>query len=892
MVKPQRKRPAKSLKSDAAAPLHHELHGLFLLAAALLLFLSVAGFQYGRPSDHFLGFIGYTIGGVTAYLLGMSAYWVACAMAWVGWRRLWNQPIDHLPSRYIAGVLFFISLSILMNLTGELYPEWGGHFSSFPVEKGWSPLQLPNGGAPLYALYKKWPHFSLHRLFNTAGIFLFFGTLASVSFLYLTQLSLLPLLTWMRVRPQSALPTPSNAATLPISESNSLWRYVRVRLGGMPPPPKVNGVEQESTASTGDLLAIRPEKDLKQRPSLSGKQEATPHAPPSPPVPPRRQSLPTPPPKSTPTLKPPTTLSPSSSSPTPLKQQRRKKPLETQPTSAQEWAHYQLPSATLLTDAARSDTSTLKQDLRRQAEVLEETLHSFGIEAKVGDINCGPTITSFEVHPAIGVKVQKIKALENDIALNMEARSIRIIAPIPGKAAVGIEVPNAKPQEVSFKEMLQAYQSSAHPFRIPILLGKAVNGDYVMSDLTKMPHCIIAGATGSGKSVCINTIVMSIVFNARPDQIRLLMVDPKKVELTPYTKLPHMLAPVITEPKGACAALHWLVKEMEKRYDYLKLIGVRNIESFNHRKRDPEAEKALDPDLPPHLPYIVAIIDELADLMMVSSHDIETPIARIAQMARAVGIHLILATQRPSREVITGIIKANFPTRISFKVSSRVNSQIILDESGAESLLGNGDMLFLPPASSHLVRAQGSYVRDEDIQSVIQSICNQLPPSYIIPSFDALGEDMDGTDNEEEKSPQKTPLFHQAVALVQSKQKASATFLQQRLKIGYPTAARLMDELEEEGIISPAENGKIRRVLSPPEETLEKSSPFLSPLTHQDVKERTRKQKPLEKECIDCIEEETEEENEENAMDEEDEEDFHSLASSFHETKTRTLKDL
>lgn len=361
-----------------------------------------------------------------------------------------------------------------------------------------------------------------------------------------------------------------------------------------------------------------------------------------------------------------------------------------------DFTNYEVPEDTLLTNPKNIDQTLLKKDLQRQAEILEETLNSFGIEAKVGQIHCGPTITLFEVHPAIGVKVQKIRTLENDIALNMQAKSIRIIAPIPGKAAVGIEVPNQNPQEVAFKDILHAYQQGGRKFHIPVLLGKTVLGEYVMSDLAKMPHCIIAGATGSGKSVCINTIVMSILLNAKPDEIKLLMVDPKKVELTPYTRLPHMLAPVITEPHGACAALNWLVKEMENRYELLKILSVRNIESFNQRKRDIAFEESLEKEIPEKLPYIVGIIDELADLMMVSSSDIETPIARIAQMARAVGIHLILATQRPSREVITGIIKANFPTRISFKVASRVNSQIVLDETGAESLLGNGDMLFLP----------------------------------------------------------------------------------------------------------------------------------------------------------------------------------------------------
>lgn len=472
---------------------------------------------------------------------------------------------------------------------------------------------------------------------------------------------------------------------------------------------------------------------------------------------------------------------------------------------------YSLPPLTLLTPPKKEDFGDIKKDLKRQADILEETMMSFGIEAKVGQINCGPTITSFEVHPAIGVKVQKIKTLENDIALNMEAKSIRIIAPIPGKAAVGIEVPNIHPQEVGFKDMLGTYKGMKKQFKVPFLLGKAVNGDYVMSDLTKMPHCIIAGATGSGKSVCINTIVMAILMTMRPDEIRLLMIDPKKVELTPYSRLPHMIAPVITEPHGAANALNWLVREMEMRYEILKQIGVRNIEGFNERKRDRPFEESLSIEVPEKLPYIVAIIDELADLMMVSTNDIETPIARMAQMARAVGIHLILATQRPSREVITGLIKANFPTRISFKVASRINSQIVLDEVGAESLLGNGDMLFLPPGTSQLVRAQGAFIRDEDIHMVIQYIEKMAPPNYQIHSFDALV-----PEDEEESFDNKDSLFNDAVRIVQSAQLASTTFLQRKLKIGYARAASLMDQLEERGYISEADGSKPRRVLKPP----------------------------------------------------------------------------
>jgi S-DNA-T family DNA segregation ATPase FtsK/SpoIIIE len=480
---------------------------------------------------------------------------------------------------------------------------------------------------------------------------------------------------------------------------------------------------------------------------------------------------------------------------------------------------YTLPPPSLLTEVAPLDQSSLKSDLKRQAKILEETLLSFGIEAKVGDIHCGPTITSFEVHPAVGVKVQKIKALENDIALNLQAKSIRIIAPIPGKAAVGIEVPNPYPQEVSFRDLLEIYLGQRKNAHIPLLLGKIVNGDDMWADLTKMPHLIIAGATGSGKSVCINTIVMSIVMNARPDEIKLVMIDPKKVELTAYTHLPHMLAPVITEPGGACAALSWLVKEMERRYEIFRQLGIRNIHAFNTRKPNKDFEASLELEIPEKMPFIVVIIDELADLMMVSSSDIETPIARIAQMARAVGIHMILATQRPSREVITGLIKANFPCRIAFKVSSRINSQIIIDENGAEMLLGNGDMLFMPPGTSTLCRAQGAFIRDEDINKVIHFCCSQASANYLIPSFDTYREPLDSFNIEEASS--KDSLYEDAKKLVLETGNASTTFLQRKMKIGYARAASLMDLLEQKGVVGPSEGAKPRKIYYPNQEDSE-----------------------------------------------------------------------
>ena len=357
--------------------------------------------------------------------------------------------------------------------------------------------------------------------------------------------------------------------------------------------------------------------------------------------------------------------------------------------------------------------------------------------------------------------------------------------------------------------MLSNYRKTKQHYIIPVLLGKTVHGQEVASDLTKMPHCIIAGATGSGKSVCISTIIMSIVMNKSPEEVKLILVDPKKVELTLFAGLPHLASPVITEASEAYSALHWVVKEMQERYDILKKMGLRNIESFNNRKKKSADFDEAEHKIPEKMQYIVMIIDEFADLIMTSNADLETPITRIAQMARAVGIHLILATQRPSREVITGLIKANFPTRISFKVSSRINSQIILDDTGAETLLGNGDMLFLGPGSSQLVRCQGVFIRDNDINTIIDDISRKFSTNYLVKSFSHLYE-LDSCKTQDNEK--KDAYYDKAVQIVVTHQNASTTFLQRKLKIGYARAASLIDALEENNVISPLEGGK-RKVL-------------------------------------------------------------------------------
>lgn len=801
----------KNSKKNKQAPIPSipwttaETRGFLTLAFAFILVLSLISFAVKPDAKNLIGMMGHSLGWIFHALLGLGSYFLAIYIGWIGWRLLFNKPLHQLFLKGLYMTAAIASICVLLNLTEHAYPHIGNAIGSAFYPGLWMKKQYYHlGGALLFYLYRDLPFYNLDYIFNTVGLVLIFSSIFIASLLFLFKINLSSLLQAWREK----LKAEQEIARLKLEqqklnvaekqpekienkidnkEESDFLRFVKLRI----PHPSIQDAPLSKASSmdspASDMIAIQPEKNPKVRPSISRKEQADT----------KKGYL-------EPELKPKVKESESPNC-------KRETALMAQRVHNGDFTHFVLPDVNLLSNPKKLDQSSLKKDIKRQAEVLEETLLSFGIEAKVGQINCGPTITSFEVHPAIGVKVQRIKSLENDIALNMEAKSIRIIAPIPGKAAVGIEVPNSQPQEVGFKDMLTAYQQESQKFHIPILLGKAVNGDCVMSDLAKMPHCIIAGATGSGKSVCINTIIMSIVMNAKPNQIKLIMVDPKKVELTPYTRLPHMLAPVITEAQEAAAALKWLVKEMENRYEILKLIGVRNIDSFNKRAINKDFEASLSRDIPDSMPYIVGIIDELADLMMVASQDIETPIARIAQMARAVGIHLILATQRPSREVITGIIKANFPTRISFKVASRVNSQIVLDETGAESLLGNGDMLFLPPGSSHLIRAQGAFIRDEDIQNVIDQICHQAPPNYVIQSFDQLAASLDEGSAKNE-SLELDSLYNQAKDIVLSTGNASTTFLQRKLKIGYARAASLMDQLEMQGIVGPAEGSKPRKI--------------------------------------------------------------------------------
>ncbi len=491
--------------------------------------------------------------------------------------------------------------------------------------------------------------------------------------------------------------------------------------------------------------------------------------------------------------------------------------------------NYEFPPLSLLKEQVRSDSVNSVEEHRQNAENLLRILSEFGVEVTLGEIHVGPVITRYEVVPAAGVRVEKISGLDKNIALGMRAQSVRILAPIPGKAAVGVEVPNKISTPVGMREILESEDWMSAKAELPIALGKDVSGKSLISDLTKMPHLLIAGATGSGKSVCINSIVASILYSKSPKDVRLIMVDPKVVELKIFNTLPHMLIPVVTEPKKVPAALKWLLSEMEQRYQIFAKANVRNLVGFNNRKKDPKhefppAEQQAELDgvveeieIPERLPYIVAIIDELADLMMVAPAEIETSIARLAQLARAAGIHLIIATQRPSVNVITGVIKANLPSRIAFQVASQVDSRTILDTKGADTLIGRGDMLFSPPGTSRLVRAQSAFVADEEVQEIVEFLKRNGPPQYAQSvqqqiDRDSRDEDEDGEEGDDDLGDDQD-LFRQALDVLRSTRRASTSMLQRKLRIGYNRAARIVEVMEEKGIVGPENGSSPREIL-------------------------------------------------------------------------------
>ena len=547
-------------------------------------------------------------------------------------------------------------------------------------------------------------------------------------------------------------------------------------------------------------------------------------------------------------------------------------------------ANYKLPSVDLLYNNKSKPTSG---DIKSNAEIIKDTFFNFGIEVEMGEVRVGPTVTQYSLKPAKGIKLSRITTLSNDLSLSLAAHPIRIEAPIPGKALVGIEVPNQKVAMVSLREILESPEYKTRKHNLMFALGKDVGGKVWFADLPKMPHLLIAGTTGSGKTVCVNTLILSLLYQNSPETLRFIMVDPKRVELTLYNGIPHLLTPVITDPAKTVAALKWTIGEMERRFDALAAAGNRDITSYNNTHKE-------------KMPYIVFVVDELADLMAMAASEVEAGIIRIAQMARAVGIHLVVATQRPSVDVITGLMKANIPARIAFSVASSIDSRTILDSPGAEKLLGRGDMLFLTAELSKPLRIQGAFVSEEEMKRVIEHIKSDTTPQYdesITAKTGSIGGTSsmfgNGTDDRDD-------LFNEARAIVVESGKASASLLQRRLKVGYARAARLLDEMEEAGIVGPADGAKPREVFTDhlmpePEAEIPLSEQrmgaggtvFTPPKPYEPVEEPTEESiEELEDKTLEDLIEETEELTEEETSETEPEEE-----SAKAETTTEQTSD-
>jgi DNA segregation ATPase FtsK/SpoIIIE, S-DNA-T family len=524
--------------------------------------------------------------------------------------------------------------------------------------------------------------------------------------------------------------------------------------------------------------------------------------------------------------------------------EEKSKPVASPTSTTSSWEDYILPGIDLLEEhSLEARTATDPSELQEVQQVLIDTLAQFGIAVGPGDITKGPTITRYEVYPAKGVRVDKIVSLERDLARATRAERINILAPIPGKDTVGIELANTRKVTVKLRELFQSsdWDSAKEHAKIPLALGKDVYGKTIIADLAQMPHLLVAGTTGSGKSVCINALIASMLFRFTPEEMRFVIIDPKMVEMQGYQSLPHLAFPIVTDPKKVLLALRWLIDEMERRYRMFARVGVRNIIGFNARPKK-KTQKELDAqavesglpldrqrktaatadatpikvpredeeEIPDKIPYVVVIIDELADLMQTAPADVETAIARITQMARAAGMHVIVATQTPRADVITGVIKANIPSRIAFQVASKIDSRVILDENGAERLLGQGDMLYLPPSASRLIRAQGVLVTDNEIHSLVEFVSKQSPPAFDT----AMHEKLQSTSApEEEVTAEDEELVEKCIEIIRQEKRASTSLLQRRLRLGYTRAARIVDILEQRGILGPGEGAKPREIL-------------------------------------------------------------------------------
>lgn len=781
-TKPKAK-PRTKKKRQPVPMIAYEVAGLIMIGIAILMVFR-------------LGLIGRMFNNMAEYLLGYLAFLAPLALIAAALHIMVKRALPKIRAKIAAGSVFLMAGALLIShliwSAGSILPITSANVLSETSKMTqmtgtiWGNYEATGGGffgAVLYAL--------LHVLFATAGTWVIAIILLSIGAIILTGKTAAPVIAErlpavgeamkslaVRFKPEQKpvkkQPRKKNASEK-VLEMNEQLAYD-------------DALEETETTLVFDQETERePEQETAEEPIISAFTEK---------VKPKRNEAEK--------EKPPTEASEEGRRVDPETGEILKEPVMSIKEEAEN-EDYSLPPIDLLTLPPHSDQSGEYSGIQKNAKKLEKTFQSFGVRAKVTQVHMGPAVTKYEVLPDVGVKVSKIVSLHDDLALALAARDIRIEAPIPGKSAIGIEVPNTEVAVVSLREVLESEENNRPDSKLLFGLGRDVTGQAVMTELNKMPHLLVAGSTGSGKSVCINGIITSIIMRAKPHEVKMMMIDPKMVELNVYNGIPHLLAPVVTDPRKAAQALKKIVSEMERRYELFSHTGTRNIEGYNDYVDTFNAENE---EKHPKLPFIVVIVDELADLMMVASNEVEDAITRLAQMARAAGIHLIIATQRPSVNVITGVIKANIPSRIAFAVSSAIDSRTILDMGGAEKLLGRGDMLFLGAGQSKPVRVQGAFLSDTEVEKIVDFSIEQQKAQY--------QEDMIPSEVDEVSIDQETDeLYDEAVQLVTEMQTASVSMLQRRFRVGYSRAARIIDQMEQRGVVGPYEGSKPRHVLVP-----------------------------------------------------------------------------
>ena len=749
-----------------------EFVGVALFAGALFWLVSLASYDPSDPAwffsaglhaapVNFAGRVGAFMAELSFQLTGYAAYIIPLLLVVIGWNYFWCRPVDARGTKAFGATVLFLCVGTILSISLGTIEVSGKAFRSGGYLGDWLSAQMLD-------------------YLNRTGSIIVLLTLAFLAVIVSTQFSFGRASAWLF---DMGFNRGSHLLT-----AFQQWREDRQRdkqrRDVIAKHTRKAGADVAAANAIADVgLKATRRRDIKE--SELGVQGVAPPAAPKPIVPPRPPRM--------------ATLAP----PLPL--------VDVEPTARapaeRRVGDYMLPPVALL-DAPKAERKIDERELMDAARLLEEKCREFSVEGSVVQIHPGPVVTTYEFKPDAGVKYSKITGLADDLCLAMQAESV-LIDRIPGKSTVGIQIPNHAREQISLRELLESDTYRRSTSKLTIALGKTIHGEPYMADLSAMPHLLIAGSTGTGKSVGINSMLTSILYRATPDDVRLIMIDPKRLELGMYEDIPHLLTPVVVDPKQAANALRWAVREMEERYKTLAAEGVRNIEQYNRNVLQAVAEKRTpkDGEYAKPLPFIIVLIDELADLMMVASNEVEQSIARLAQMARAVGIHLILATQRPSVDVITGLIKANLPSRISFRVASKIDSRTILDGNGAEQLLGKGDMLFLPPASSRFIRLHGPYISEQESARLASFLRKQGKPTY------------DETITAEEKTTvegiemEKDDLYDEAARIVVQSSQASISYLQRRLRIGFSRAARLVDMMEMEGLVSPAAGGKPREVL-------------------------------------------------------------------------------